>query len=134
MFFISNRLFSFVKELDSRETTRLILSISGAVALGVSCGFVGNFWGLAACVGVSGLGVNTAFYADAYWSYEQDFGMFFATDIATDNGEGDLLTLIEFGTLESSLQNLYIEKIFLGIGTGAGEIVKRSRHLRRLRQ
>jgi len=123
----------FVKELDSRETFKLIASIATAVGLGLSCGFIGNFWGLAACVGASGIGVNTAFYADAYWSYERDFGMFFATDIAVDNG-GELLTLIEFGTLESSLQNLYIEKIFLGIGTGAGDIFKRARRLRSLKK
>ncbi len=123
----------FVKELDSRKTFKLIASLTTAVGLGLSCGLIGNFWGLAACIGASGIGVNTAFYADAYWSYERDFGMFFATDIAMDNG-GELLTLIEFGTLESSLQNLYIEKIFLGIGTGAGEILKRAKHLRSLKK
>jgi hypothetical protein len=59
--------------------------------------------------------------------------MFFATDVAVDNGE-ELLTLIEFGTLEASVQDLYLETVFLGIGTGVGDILKRAKHLRSLKK
>lgn len=123
----------FVEILDRRETLVFWGSLAGAVGAGLVCGFIGNFWGAVGCLTAAGFGVNVAFYAQAYRAYEDDFGMYFAVDVAKES-EGELLTLIEFGTLESSLQNLYIEKLFLGIGTGVGDVLKRARRLGRFAQ
>lgn len=113
----------FVEILDEREFNKMALSLVGAVGFGLSCSFIGNIWGLAVCLAASGFGVNVAFYAQAYNTYEENFGMFFARD-TTDKGE--LMTLLEFSKLNSSLQDLYLETMFLGIGTGAKDIVTRS--------
>lgn len=118
----------FVEIFDRREFNWMVLSLVGAVGFGLSCGLIGNVWGLAACLAASGLGVNMAFYAQAYNRYEENFGMFFVRDI-TD--EGELMTLLEFSKLNRSLQDVYLETIFLGIGTGAGDIL--SRVIRRIR-
>jgi hypothetical protein len=123
----------FVEIMNRRENFVFWTSLAGAIGLGVACGFIGNFWGAAGCLAVAGLGFNMVFYAQAYRAYEDNFGMYFAMDVLQES-EGELLSLIEFGTLESSLQNLYLEKIFLGIGTGIGEVLSRARHLRRLAQ
>ena len=124
----------FVEILNRRESAFMWGSIALSVGVGFGCGFIGNIWGLMACLGVAGIGLNVGlFYMSAYRAYEEDFGMFFAIDV-TQESEGELVSLIEFGTLESSLQNLYLEKLFLGVGTGLGEIFKKARHLRRLSQ
>ena len=124
----------FVEIMNRRENLILWGSLAVAVGAGVACGFIGWGWGAAACLIGAGGGLNVAlFYAQAYRAYERDFGMYFAIDV-TQETEGELLSLIEFGTLESSLQNLYLEKLFLGIGTGIGEVLSRARHLRRLAQ
>ena len=118
----------FVEIFDRREFNWMVLSLVGAVGFGLSCSFIGNIWGLAACLAASGAGVNMAFYAQAYNKYEDNFGMFFARDV-TD--QGDLMTLLEFSKLNRSLQDVYLEAIFLGIGTGAGDIL--SRVIKRIR-
>ena len=121
----------FVEIMDRHENFVFWSTLVGAVGLGVTCGFIGNFWGAVACFGVAGLGFNMVFYAQSYKVYEDNFGMYFAVDI-TKESKGDLLSLIEFGTLESSSQNLYLEKIFLGIGIGVGDILNRARRLGRV--
>lgn len=123
----------FVEIMDRRENFIFWTTLGGAVGLSVLCGFIANFWGAAGCLAVAGLGFNGVFYYQAYQEFETNFGMYFAMDITPDF-EGELLSLIEFGVLESSLQNLYLETIFLFVGTGAGDIFRRAKNLRRLAQ
>ena len=120
----------FVKIKEDSETRTLVITLAGTIVLGMGCYYIGNIPAFIACMGVAGIGLNVIFYAQAYKDYEDNFEMFFATDTTTE----ELLSFTEFSTLEDSRQGLYLESLFLLVGLGVGDIVRRVRNAERMFQ
>ena len=118
----------FVKIKEGRETLILVTTLVGAIGLSVICGFIGNLPAYIACLGVAGIGLNVIFYAQAYKDYEDNFRMFFAIDEAQESK----LSFVEFSTLEDSRQALYLESLFLLVGLGVGDLVRKLRAAKRM--
>jgi hypothetical protein len=75
------------------------------------------------CALTSGLGLNAIFYASANKRYHRTFQQFFAVSAADKRERYQVLQ--EIGQLQQRDQEMLFESLFLFVGTGVGESVRR---------
>ncbi len=117
----------FVAIKNRRETQTLVLMIGAAVGIGLGCGLMGG-WPLVACLGVAGIGANVAFYDDTLHRHNGMMLRYFSTS-TEQTTNGLKLGLVEFEAYKSEVQGLFLDMLFLGVGTGAGQMVRSSKTL-----
>lgn len=113
---------NFVSAKQRQDTITLTLMIGAAVGAGFACGLMGG-WPLLLCLGASGIGVNTAFYADSYHRHNDLLIKYFSSS-ESETANGIKLGLVEFESYKSEVQSLFMDTMFLGVGTSAGRMKK----------
>lgn len=111
----------FVSEYQREQNVIMVLQIGGAVALGFGCAFVGNAPLLAGCLVLAGIGVNLYFYNDTLDKHNEQLRRYFSSSVGTSS-QGHLLSLVEFESMRTQVQGIFLETLFLGVGISANRI------------
>ncbi len=110
----------FVAKARNEEVLKTLGVAAGAIGLAFSCALTGGLL-LFGCVLVGGLGANLYFYNYSLDMHNEMLLKHFSLSTST-SFNGDKLTLIEFEKLRSAVQDLYLETLLLGFGTGVGDV------------